>query len=424
MNWSLFQMLFVGLILSTFLSIAGMGIFSGLIFLYGALVWFLEKRGSFRVEPHQRLMWIVLFTFGLWATLRGFAASPGDGLNALIFQKWILPVWALSFFFQRAQKTAPNGNPSLTESRSTRALFLVTTCICLIGAYAVVQMYLRIDIARDTNQHLSPFGNYFRATGFLKNALTFAYVLGLWMCWPLATLLTWDWTRRKANLLFFFLLLAVLLGFAGIFASFTRGAWIGMLVALMVMAFYSHRQSVVPMVLSLLVVAAGLVNSETFQSRISTVFDVSASGYNFERLGVWRGYFEIVKDYPVGGVGWGNARKLLPIYYERIGFKSDFFSHAHNDLLQITADLGVIGLSLFVLFAFLSFRKAHLLILENPQGPQRTMAIAATGALVLFYVGGLTQANFIDSEVRHVMTVVWAFLLSAPLLKKAKRPSA
>ena len=69
------------------------------------------------------------------------------------------------------------------------------------------------------------------------------------------------------------------------------------------------------------------------------------------RFDIWKSGLDIVRDYPLTGVGMnmfrdGRVRALYPV----ATFKPPVLPHTHNELLQISTDMGVPGLALFVGF--------------------------------------------------------------------------
>ncbi|RPI26554.1 MAG: hypothetical protein EHM61_11440 [Acidobacteria bacterium] len=78
------------------------------------------------------------------------------------------------------------------------------------------------------------------------------------------------------------------------------------------------------------------------------------------RTAVWRNAFEMVKDRPVFGFGFGNFKVFYPQYshaavWDSKMSSSEHWERPHNEYLQILVETGVIGLMLFggVVFVFL-----------------------------------------------------------------------
>jgi putative inorganic carbon (hco3(-)) transporter len=81
-------------------------------------------------------------------------------------------------------------------------------------------------------------------------------------------------------------------------------------------------------------------------TRLATVRVDDASAH--ARLSVWQDSFSIIKDHPVLGVGVGNW-KIYSLKYQNLvmpGFA--YLNRCHNDFIQTTADIGILGGLLFV----------------------------------------------------------------------------
>ena len=90
---------------------------------------------------------------------------------------------------------------------------------------------------------------------------------------------------------------------------------------------------------------------------------------NEARLVIWTVAFDIFMDYPMG-VGLGNLEAMMHQRLVHFGLKkqADLNYNPHNQFLQIAAELGVIGLGLFLLIVAYGFywsitTKNYLLLL-------------------------------------------------------------
>ncbi len=122
-------------------------------------------------------------------------------------------------------------------------------------------------------------------------------------------------------------------------------------------------------------------------------------GVNLIGLDVWDSQFrprlwaktiEMVKQDPVRGVGAGN----FPVNYARYERQKIAKPHAHNDELQVLAELGLPGLVLFLgLLAALAGALVHRLAsTEDPA--DWSLAAGMTGSLAVFVAGGIFEVPF------------------------------
>jgi putative inorganic carbon (HCO3(-)) transporter len=191
--------------------------------------------------------------------------------------------------------------------------------------------------------------------------------------------------------------LAALVLAAGVLASFSRGAWLGMTLAGVVMlavASPRSRRLLVPAAAAVLFLAllgsAGLLPSAVAE-RLGVVaeyfgpfdvrrVDVTPENWSVvERMAHWQAAWYMFLEHPWLGIGPGNYAALydqysLPGWVEPLG-------HAHNYYLNLAAETGLLGLSGFVLTLILAFRAA-IRGLRAPEGFWRAVALGVLGSLV------------------------------------------
>ncbi|MDH5716791.1 MAG: O-antigen ligase family protein [Spirochaetia bacterium] len=97
--------------------------------------------------------------------------------------------------------------------------------------------------------------------------------------------------------------------------------------------------------------------SNVFSKIANIIPDPLQSNSIVSRLAVWRNSIEIVKDYPVFGVG-PNAFQIIYSNYNKAVFLTPDFSpyfiytKAHNEIIEYAVDTGFIGGFLFLIIAF------------------------------------------------------------------------
>lgn len=177
-----------------------------------------------------------------------------------------------------------------------------------------------------------------RAFGVFPDPHVFAFFLGLCLPWPAVL-----WIKKRNigyGVSFFTILLAL-------FISFTRGAYVGLLMASLlagVVWFRSlwkvvsqfHVRYVAFMLIGGIVgVSAVLFVDSPIQQRLLSSFDLSDNS-NAGRLVIWQEAVDIILDHPVTGVGLGNyALAVRP----EAGYRDPIY--AHNLYLDIYAEMGL-----------------------------------------------------------------------------------
>ena len=144
---------------------------------------------------------------------------------------------------------------------------------------------------------------------------------------------------------------------------------------------------------------AGLFSTDNpVTNRFKTMFSEKGenrfSDYPDDRLAFWHAHWEMIKERPIVGHGGPMDTAYRLPYYKKIGLAG--FSkpyEAHNAFIQVLAQFGLMGLSLFLSWLF--WLKWH--ILRYPKGFARPVLLQTFWVFVL---ACLTQNGFQDSEVR------------------------
>ena len=137
--------------------------------------------------------------------------------------------------------------------------------------------------------------------------------------------------------------------------------------------------------------------------RVSTVvtkeFDFKQQQGRGHRADMWANTTAIIEDYPIKGVGMGNWMVYYPKYQTSKAIDremSEAVQHinAHNDYLEIFADLGIIGmlflLSIFICAAYLALRNFYV----NVNNPNRYLILGILLACVGISINAIGSFPF------------------------------
>ena len=160
---------------------------------------------------------------------------------------------------------------------------------------------------------------------------------------------------------------AVLLGI-GVVVTFSRGGFLGLVAAAGWMLWKIGRRNRALTAFSFIFVLGVfmVVMPSGYSNRITSIFDSSSdpTGSSQERRNLLERAKDVASNHLVFGVGMGN----YPIYslHER---------RAHNSFLEISAELGVLGLIAYLVMIFAPLRKLRRIGRETSP-PQKTFAAA------------------------------------------------
>lgn len=176
--------------------------------------------------------------------------------------------------------------------------------------------------------------------------------------------------------------------------SYTRSAWVGLAAGLVLAAAVWRPRLVV--VLPVVVVAATLLLPPGVLERAVSIVDVRHPS-NYDRLCMILSGLEMVEDHPLFGVGLGMVERRYPVYREDDAPRWRV-PHLHNNLLQLAAERGLIGLACYaaILVAF------AVKVAAAWRGAGRGIRPALAGcalAVAGVTVAGLFEYNWGDAEV-------------------------
>jgi O-antigen ligase len=194
------------------------------------------------------------------------------------------------------------------------------------------------------------------------------------------------WTRKGILVLCLIPLLALML------LTQTRGTLIALSFSLLLL-FFRHGKLILVFVCGMLIVFA----TTPIKNRL---FDMETS---YPRLSTHYRSIEILKDYPVIGIGfgmkiYGTSPLLTPErYMPRIpeAYRHyEFFDVPHNMLMSIAVRTGLIGLGLFLYLLIAFVYMCWRLIIKGKDGFIREWGLCILSAFVLFLVVGLFEPVF------------------------------
>lgn len=237
-----------------------------------------------------------------------------------------------------------------------------------------------------------------RAAAFGANAMILAGYLVQMIPLLLVMAVQKDYLGTKNRIL---LATVFLFSLIALIYNGTRGAWVAVAVCLLLYGFMSIRKNkyILPSIMIFLLVV-GIVIGETpaLDKRLDSITDLNNRS-NAERLMLWQSGWNMLKDYPVVGVGPGNFEKFYQEIYILPTAKQPELSHAHNNFVHMAAETGILGLTGFVyLFGYISYISLRRYWLC----PGNAWAVGCFFVTVGLLIQGLTEFNFGNSAVTRL----------------------
>ena len=166
-----------------------------------------------------------------------------------------------------------------------------------------------------------------------------------------------------------------LVAILGIVKTGSRGGFVGLLVvgALAIAKMPRGRRAGALGLAAGAAIALALTASESYSKRIATIWnsssvvegeegDYDASGLEGARMNVWENGFRLIQSHPLLGVGGGD----FSVAEGELHFGLGKWSAPHNSFLQIAAELGLIGLSLFIYLLYRAIHNCRAAVRSHP----------------------------------------------------------
>ncbi len=392
---------------SLLVSMAGMEIFGWTLVAttLGGLFMYPDDRKDLK-QPVLLAIYGLLIWVGigiLWN--QGHIAKPWIAFSEM---RWVFTFVALTLAL----------NHTYEEHLARRLLFILSAIAGIVAIYSIQQYWGGYDFLRGDRSPMllveetrGTEALRYRPYGLFRMTLTYACSYAMFGLFPFCISFYY---LHKNKLAFGFLQLASWLIFLSVFLTFSRGIWLVMIPTIAVMLWILERRVLmVAAFVSVAVIGISMAVSPALQARMESFTDMKHKS-NSERMTIWRGNIEEFKDQPIFGVGYQqNGPPLLDQYFEKMGEKGAFASHAHNVYLNFLSGTGIVGLGLYLFFVLGTFWIGYknVVALSRERSWLYYFALAGVGALAIFIVGGLTEYNFGDSEVRYQFLTHLSFQL-------------
>ncbi|MBN2328160.1 MAG: O-antigen ligase family protein [Candidatus Omnitrophica bacterium] len=431
-------LLFIGLMLGI---IGAVALWAG--FEYIPLVVFLQVAFSIEMQitettrltvPTELLIPLLFLAFGIIVLIQGKITYRPSPLNAAVIVLYVMMIVSWRY--------------SLAPVSTLKAIIRDTGYI--VAGYYLIPLYIRSERqlrhllfgCLGVHTLLVFYGFFTQLLGgfhiygdvaqpfFIEHCIYAAFITI-----SFAFILAYYLSLEAGPLRFLLGVLTVIFG-AAIILTFVRAAWISVFFLLLFYLFqFRYKKSSVDLIVMLIVVLLlGIVVVITTDiggmilDRLDSITDTKYTA-NLDRIDRWKIALQIWGDHPYLGVGWGAYPDLYFVYAPYSQFFFDAFFNvipysaylrmgAHNIYLELLAEVGLIGLMIYLLLIYVFFRRAIFLQhkIQNPL--YRTFLIGAQGAMITYLIHAFVN-NLGPSD--KISLTFWFILGMIPTLEALHR---
>jgi tetratricopeptide (TPR) repeat protein/O-antigen ligase len=261
----------------------------------------------------------------------------------------------------------------IQDEKNIKKLLYIAFAVGTLASFYGILQYLKIEPIWP--REIEPFGTRSVSTFGNPNFLASFLILIL----PLVVVLT---LVEKSLVKKFFLGVVFGVNFVGLLVTRTRSAWLGLFMALLLIAFFlflrqrsliaRNRKWLIFLAVLLFLMMFYPVNVERQGERkimvVKLVMEKLRSFTDFKQMAyvqrflIWQSAYSMFKESPLLGHGWGNFEIIYPFHqgkYLKIKEYSPFRTHAnnaHNEILEIASQTGIVGLGIYIWLFALFFK--------------------------------------------------------------------
>lgn len=290
----------------------------------------------------------------------------------------------------------------------------------IVSVYGLRQWFFGATALATWVDPESPLSKTTRVYSYLGNPNLLAGYLLPAVIFSLVAIFAWQGWIKKA-----LALTMLIVNIACLILTFSRGGWIGLVVAILaVMALLVYWKSVemprfwrtwsLPIVLGGLigVLLVAIIFVEPVRLRVFSIFaDRQDSSNNFRR-NVWDAVFEMIRDRPIFGIGPGHGsfNKVYPLY-QRPRYTA---LSAYSILFEVTVETGFVGLACFLWLIIVTFNTAFLQVrrLRKFRSVEGFWLIGAIAILLGMLAHGTVDTVWYRPEVNTLWWLIVALIAS------------
>jgi O-antigen ligase len=219
--------------------------------------------------------------------------------------------------------------------------------------------------------------------------------------------------KKKTQQIWYYLI--AFLSLFIILETFSRGAWLALLVFGIVMSLFKSPKIILAIIGILLVL---FLSSETFRYRVQDVYNPPATSSVRWRFLQWEKMYDTFIKKPITGYGAGTE---TIVHENEFGFYAGN-PYTHNDILKTSLETGIFGALAYIFLIiftsiklFISHKKAKLLVTKN-------LALVVLALFLAEITFSMTSNIFRGTATQWILWSLIGVTLSLPLLKHQKSP--
>lgn len=285
-----------------------------------------------------------------------------------------------------------------TEARVNKLIFSYIFISIIVSAFGIIQYFTRIGLGEEFIYDTSKYAVAIRITSTLDNSNTLGAFL-LLIIFPLIMLRIYEKDKNKKTIY----IIALLLNLITIILTFSRNAWLGLLLGgSLLVIVYNWR--------IIFIMISGLGLSMLIPQIRTRAMDFKMI-FQDPRVKLWEVAIKMIKDHPIKGVGNGNYYTLFGDYvkkYPELDYNHHTNFTTHNSYFKIQSELGIVGIASFLGILITIIYKINKLYYRLRNGHLRSFYRGFLVSIIVFYFMNISDNLFFVPKITSCFWIMVA----------------
>jgi len=209
--------------------------------------------------------------------------------------------------------------------------------------------------------------------------------------------------------------LTLVAGIGALICSLSRAGWYSFGIGILIVLLLSFSKTkgktglknfTTSIVTVLIIISIVLSANPQFLNIVNRRIFTDDYGAAWSRIPLMQVAYSIIKANPLVGVGINNYTEVMRDYdTTNIGITSITAYQVHNIFLQIAAEMGIIGLAIFIWLIFIVYREG-LRYIKSSEDVMSSIVIGVIAGVTAFLIHGLVDAASLGN---HLFLIFWFF---------------